>query len=151
MTMCENWQVFVHDGKHNHAIGVYTHGHTQAAKLMEEQLTQTERYRKSHVRPRNILQLFREQNVGCAVSMPLLEVIRMAPTENQEDVCDDEPKVIITDRESSLMPVIYYMFSIVYHMLFRRHIDQDVLAKLTELIKDEEAASRFVNVSWKDC
>ncbi|KAI5668194.1 hypothetical protein M9H77_18047 [Catharanthus roseus] len=67
MAMCENWQVFVHDGRHNHAIGVYTHSHAQAVKLTEEQLIQTEQFRKSHVPPRNILRFFREQNVGCAL------------------------------------------------------------------------------------
>ncbi|KAI5662590.1 hypothetical protein M9H77_21913 [Catharanthus roseus] len=56
--MCENWQVFVHDGRHNHAI----------AKLTEEQLIQTEQFRKNHVPPRDILQFFREQNMGCTVS-----------------------------------------------------------------------------------
>ncbi|KAI5671411.1 hypothetical protein M9H77_11775 [Catharanthus roseus] len=68
MAMCENWQLFVHNGRHNHAIGVYSHGHAQAAKLTEEQLIQIEQFRKSHVPPRNILRFFREQNVGCAVS-----------------------------------------------------------------------------------
>ncbi|KAI5663269.1 hypothetical protein M9H77_22592 [Catharanthus roseus] len=68
MAMCENWQLFVHDGRHNHAIGVYSHGHAQAAKLTKEQLIQIEQFRKSHVPPRNILRFFREQNVGCAVS-----------------------------------------------------------------------------------
>ncbi|KAI5652856.1 hypothetical protein M9H77_30043 [Catharanthus roseus] len=53
MAMCENWQVFVHDGRHNHAIGVYTHGHAQATKLTEEQLIQIEQFRKSHVPPRS--------------------------------------------------------------------------------------------------
>ncbi|KAI5682279.1 hypothetical protein M9H77_03507 [Catharanthus roseus] len=48
MAMCENWQVFVHDGRHNHAIGVYTHGHAQVAKLTEEQLIQIVQFRKSH-------------------------------------------------------------------------------------------------------
>ncbi|KAI5682921.1 hypothetical protein M9H77_04149 [Catharanthus roseus] len=67
MTMCENWQVFVHDGRHNHVICVYTHDHAQTAKLMEEQLIQIEQFRKSHVPPRNILRFFREQNVGCVV------------------------------------------------------------------------------------
>ncbi|KAI5663108.1 hypothetical protein M9H77_22431 [Catharanthus roseus] len=47
MAMCKNWQ---------------------AAKLTEEQLIQIEQFRKSHVPPCNILRLFREQNVGCAVS-----------------------------------------------------------------------------------
>ncbi|KAI5653618.1 hypothetical protein M9H77_30805 [Catharanthus roseus] len=66
MATCENWQLFVHDGRHNHAIGVYTHGHAQAAKLTEEHLRQTEQFRKSNVPPNNILRIFREQNVGCA-------------------------------------------------------------------------------------
>ncbi|KAI5662903.1 hypothetical protein M9H77_22226 [Catharanthus roseus] len=57
MAMYENWQLFVHDGRHNHAIDVYSHGQAQAAKLTEEQLIQIEQFRKSH-----------EQNVGCAVS-----------------------------------------------------------------------------------
>ncbi|KAI5657275.1 hypothetical protein M9H77_26068 [Catharanthus roseus] len=58
MATCENWQVFVHDERHNHAI----------AKLIEEQLIQIVQFRKSHVPPRNILRVFWEQNVGCAVS-----------------------------------------------------------------------------------
>ncbi|KAI5657192.1 hypothetical protein M9H77_25985 [Catharanthus roseus] len=119
IVMCENWQVFEHDGRHNHTIGVYTHGHAQAAKLTEEQLIQTEQFRKSHVPPRNILRFFQEQKGGCPV------------------------------MESSLMPVIGDVFSTAYHMLCRRHIDHNVLAKLTELPKDEEVASRSVNGSWK--
>ncbi|KAI5683193.1 hypothetical protein M9H77_04421 [Catharanthus roseus] len=31
-----------------------------------------------------------------------------------------------------------------YHILCRRHIDQNVLEKLTEMVKDEEVATRFV-------
>ncbi|KAI5669503.1 hypothetical protein M9H77_19356 [Catharanthus roseus] len=73
MTMCDNWQLFVHDGRHNHAICVYNHGNAQATKLSEEQMIQTEQFRKSHVPPHNILQFFHKQNVGCAVSyVPLL-------------------------------------------------------------------------------
>ncbi|KAI5673391.1 hypothetical protein M9H77_13755 [Catharanthus roseus] len=130
MAMCENWQLFVYDGRHNHAIGVYSHGHAQAAKLTEEQLIQIEQFRKSHVPPHNILRFFREQNVGCAIryNMPLLEVVGMTPT----------------DRECGLMPVIGEVFSTAYHMLCRRHINQNVLAKLTELIKNEEVASRHL-------
>ncbi|KAI5658964.1 hypothetical protein M9H77_27757 [Catharanthus roseus] len=75
MAMCENWQVFVHDGRHNHAIGVYTHGHAQAAKLMEEQLIKTKQFKKSHVPPHNILQFFQEQNVGCAVKYVALTLM----------------------------------------------------------------------------
>ncbi|KAI5666703.1 hypothetical protein M9H77_16556 [Catharanthus roseus] len=51
MAMCENWQLFIHDGRYNHAIDVYSHGHAQAAKLTEEQLIQIEQFRKSHVPP----------------------------------------------------------------------------------------------------
>ncbi|KAI5672084.1 hypothetical protein M9H77_12448 [Catharanthus roseus] len=47
---------------------VYSYGHAQAARLTEEQLQQTEQFRKSHIPPRNILRFFREQDVGCAVS-----------------------------------------------------------------------------------
>ncbi|KAI5662006.1 hypothetical protein M9H77_21329 [Catharanthus roseus] len=43
-------------------------GEQMAARLTEEQLQQTEQFRKSHVPPRNILQFFREQDVGYAVS-----------------------------------------------------------------------------------
>ncbi|KAI5667015.1 hypothetical protein M9H77_16868 [Catharanthus roseus] len=51
MVMCENWQLFVHDGRHNHVMGVYSHGHAQAAKLTEEQLIQIEQFKKNHVPP----------------------------------------------------------------------------------------------------
>ncbi|KAI5654273.1 hypothetical protein M9H77_31460 [Catharanthus roseus] len=64
----ENWQLFLHNGRHNHKIAVYNHGHVQAARLTEEQLQQTEQFRKSHVLHHNILRFFQEQDVGCAVS-----------------------------------------------------------------------------------
>ncbi|KAI5658153.1 hypothetical protein M9H77_26946 [Catharanthus roseus] len=66
MATSENWQLFVHDGRHNHKIGIYNHSYAQA--LTAEQLKQTEQFMKSHVPPRNMLQFFREQNVGCTVS-----------------------------------------------------------------------------------
>ncbi|KAI5662537.1 hypothetical protein M9H77_21860 [Catharanthus roseus] len=44
------------------------HGHAQSARLTEEQLQQTEQFRKSHVSPCNILRFFQEQDVGCPVS-----------------------------------------------------------------------------------
>ncbi|KAI5649907.1 hypothetical protein M9H77_35912 [Catharanthus roseus] len=75
-----------------------------------------------------------------------IEMLRTWPY-NQEDVYETIPKVIITDRECSLMPMIGEVFSTTYHMLCRRHINQNVLAKLTELTKDEEVPSRFVNGS----
>ncbi|KAI5682044.1 hypothetical protein M9H77_03272 [Catharanthus roseus] len=65
----ENWQLFLHDGRHNNVIGVYNHGRTQAARLTEEQQIPTEQFRKSHLPPRNILRFFQEQNVGCAMSI----------------------------------------------------------------------------------
>ncbi|KAI5677242.1 hypothetical protein M9H77_08192 [Catharanthus roseus] len=67
--------------RHNHQIAVYNHGHAQTTRLTEEQLQQTEQFRKSHVPPRNILRFFLEQDVGCAVryNVPLLEVVEMTP------------------------------------------------------------------------
>ncbi|KAI5657287.1 hypothetical protein M9H77_26080 [Catharanthus roseus] len=38
MATSENWQLFVHNERHNHKIAVYNHGHAQAARLTEEQL-----------------------------------------------------------------------------------------------------------------
>ncbi|KAI5671579.1 hypothetical protein M9H77_11943 [Catharanthus roseus] len=40
MATSENWQLFVHDGRHNHKICVYSQGHAQAARLTDEQLKQ---------------------------------------------------------------------------------------------------------------
>ncbi|KAI5649388.1 hypothetical protein M9H77_35393 [Catharanthus roseus] len=63
MATSENWQLFVRNGRHNHKITIYSHGHAQSARLTEEeQLQQTEQFRKSHVPPRNILRFFREQD-----------------------------------------------------------------------------------------
>ncbi|KAI5681600.1 hypothetical protein M9H77_02828 [Catharanthus roseus] len=50
-------------------ISVYHYSHAQAARLKEEQLIQIEQFRKSHKPPCNMLRLFREQNVDCAVSV----------------------------------------------------------------------------------
>ncbi|KAI5681981.1 hypothetical protein M9H77_03209 [Catharanthus roseus] len=36
MATSESWQLFVHNGRHNHKVVVYNHGHAQAARLMEE-------------------------------------------------------------------------------------------------------------------
>ncbi|KAI5673797.1 hypothetical protein M9H77_14161 [Catharanthus roseus] len=68
MVTSENWQLFVHNGRHNHKIAIYHHIHAQAARLTEKQLQHTEQFRKSYVPPRNILRFFREQDVGCVVS-----------------------------------------------------------------------------------
>ncbi|KAI5670928.1 hypothetical protein M9H77_11292 [Catharanthus roseus] len=42
MTTNESWQLFVHNGRHNHKIAVYNHGHAQAARLTKEQLHHTD-------------------------------------------------------------------------------------------------------------
>ncbi|KAI5683175.1 hypothetical protein M9H77_04403 [Catharanthus roseus] len=68
MATSENWQLFVHNERHNHKIAVYHHSHAHVTILTEEQLQQTEQFRKSHVPPHNILRFFREQDIGCAVS-----------------------------------------------------------------------------------
>ncbi|KAI5683227.1 hypothetical protein M9H77_04455 [Catharanthus roseus] len=73
-----------------------------------------------------------------------IQMIRTRPYD-EEDVNAHELVVTITDMECGLMPVIDVVFNRSYHMLCRRHIDQNVLAKLTEMIKDEEVASRFIN------
>ncbi|KAI5652931.1 hypothetical protein M9H77_30118 [Catharanthus roseus] len=174
MTTSENWELFVHNGRQNHEIAIYIYGHAQAARLTEEQLQQTEQFRKSHLPPCNILRFFREQDVGCAVrnrmqrkntveevlrlsaergytvfnrnrednnvlsdivvahptliamirtwpyilimdttykmnkyNMPLLECVGMTATGNNftgSIINEGEPLVILTDRESRLMP-----------------------------------------------
>ncbi|KAI5657444.1 hypothetical protein M9H77_26237 [Catharanthus roseus] len=53
-------------------------------------------------------------------SMPLLEAVGMTPTGKNFTVAT----------------------------AFIRHIDQNVLAKLTEMVKDEEVVQQFVNGSW---
>ncbi|KAI5650797.1 hypothetical protein M9H77_36802 [Catharanthus roseus] len=149
MAMCENWQLFIHDWRHNHAIGVYSHGHAQTAKLTEEQMIQIEQFRKSHVPHCNILRFFQEQNVGCAVryNMPLLEVVGMTPTGKNFTVAS---AFMRNEQATTYRWRIKKMFMrLSYHMLCRRHINQNVLAKLIELIKNEEVASRFINRSWK--
>ncbi|KAI5652273.1 hypothetical protein M9H77_29460 [Catharanthus roseus] len=83
MTMCENWPVFVHDGRHNHAIGVYTHVHSQAAKMTEEQLIQIEQFRKSHMSPLLCLSAIRDYTVfyrNCEDSNMLNDIVVAHPT-----------------------------------------------------------------------
>ncbi|KAI5654378.1 hypothetical protein M9H77_31565 [Catharanthus roseus] len=46
MATSESWQLFVHNERHNHKVAVYNHGHSQAARSTEEQLQQTEQFRK---------------------------------------------------------------------------------------------------------
>ncbi|KAI5681897.1 hypothetical protein M9H77_03125 [Catharanthus roseus] len=44
MTTSENCQLFIRDGRYNHKIAVYNHGHAQASRLTEEQLKQTKQF-----------------------------------------------------------------------------------------------------------
>ncbi|KAI5676814.1 hypothetical protein M9H77_07764 [Catharanthus roseus] len=46
MATSENWQLFMHNRRHNHKIVAYHHSHAQATRLMEEQLQQTEHAQK---------------------------------------------------------------------------------------------------------
>ncbi|KAI5664515.1 hypothetical protein M9H77_23838 [Catharanthus roseus] len=55
MATSESWELFIHNGRHNHKIAVYSHGHAQAARHTEEQLQQTKQFRKSHIK-RNRMQ-----------------------------------------------------------------------------------------------
>ncbi|KAI5678645.1 hypothetical protein M9H77_09595 [Catharanthus roseus] len=74
MATSKSWQLFVHDGRHNHAIGAYHHGHVQY-------------FRKSHMPPHNMLPFFREQNMDCAVryiALHLLEIIQR-PCQDEEE------------------------------------------------------------------
>ncbi|KAI5668193.1 hypothetical protein M9H77_18046 [Catharanthus roseus] len=142
MAMSENWQLFVHDGRHNHKIGAYSHDHAQAARLTEEQLTQTEQFRKSHVSPRNILRFFREQNVDCAVSVYKLYNVVAKIKKNRMQGETRWRKFFA----SVFNGVIWS--SIETARTTTRHINQNVLAKLTEVIKDEEFTSQFINGSW---
>ncbi|KAI5666436.1 hypothetical protein M9H77_16289 [Catharanthus roseus] len=194
MAMYKNWQVFVHDGRHNYAIGVYSHGHAQVAKLTEKQLIQTEQFKKNHVPPRcavstqkiyNVIEKIKKNRMqgrntveevlclsakrgntvfyrNCEDNTVLSDIVVAHPTSVK--TMRMWPCVLITDttyktnkynmpllkvvgmtptdRKTSLMPVIGHVFGTVYHMLCRKHIDQNVLAKLTKLTKDEEVASR---------
>ncbi|KAI5664597.1 hypothetical protein M9H77_23920 [Catharanthus roseus] len=67
----------------------------ESARLTEEQLQQTEQFRKSHVPPCNILRFFREQDIDCAVIdmkskmrdiTSLLQEISTSPISNVREV-----------------------------------------------------------------
>ncbi|KAI5674109.1 hypothetical protein M9H77_14473 [Catharanthus roseus] len=78
-------------------------------------------------------------------NMPLLEAVGMTPTGKNFTIAI---AFMRNEQGKRFKPVIEEMLSTAYHMLCRRHIDQNVLIKLTEMIKDEEVASRFINGSW---
>ncbi|KAI5662460.1 hypothetical protein M9H77_21783 [Catharanthus roseus] len=146
MTTSENWQLLVHKGRHNHKIAVYHHAHAQAERLTEEQLQQTEQFRKSHVAPHNILRFFREQDIGCAVSTQKIYNV-VAKIKNNR-MQGRNTVFYRNSEESNVLSdiVIAHPTSIVIIRI--RHIDQNVLATLTEMVKDEEVAQQFMNGSW---
>ncbi|KAI5676425.1 hypothetical protein M9H77_07375 [Catharanthus roseus] len=173
MAMCENWQVFIHDGRYNHAI----------AKVTEEQLIHIEQFRKSHVPPRNILRFFLEQNVGCAVSAQKIYnvVAKIKKNRMQGRNTVEEFLCLSTKRDYTAFYrnwkhnnvlsdiVVAHPTSIeiirtwpyIKHLYFSNamstknqedvcdHEPKNGLAKLNELTKDKEVASQFVNGSWK--
>lgn len=61
MATSEKWKLFVKDGRHNHEICIYYHGHVQTTRLTEEQLKLNEQFRKCHMIPCNILGYFQEK------------------------------------------------------------------------------------------
>ncbi|KAI5666609.1 hypothetical protein M9H77_16462 [Catharanthus roseus] len=67
-TIEDNRKLYVNDGRHNHKIGVYFHAHTQAARLMDDQLKLTEEFNRSQVTPQNIMASLLEKNPNYAVS-----------------------------------------------------------------------------------
>ncbi|KAI5647495.1 hypothetical protein M9H77_33500 [Catharanthus roseus] len=68
-----------------------------SAKLTEEQLQQTEQFRKSHVPPRNILQFFREQDVGCAIRKFIMLLSRLRGTGCREEIRNGEDSNVLSD------------------------------------------------------
>ncbi|KAI5647966.1 hypothetical protein M9H77_33971 [Catharanthus roseus] len=140
MATSKNWQLFVNNGRHNHKIVVYIHSHSQAARLTEEQLQQTEQFRKSHVPPCNILRFLREQDVGCTVSAQKIYNIVVKIKRNRMQGRNTVKHTTIRGCPAGKNFTAAIVFI---------HIDQNVLAKLIEMEKDEEVAQRFMNGSWK--
>ncbi|KAI5672676.1 hypothetical protein M9H77_13040 [Catharanthus roseus] len=74
--------------------------------------------------------------IDTTYNMPLLEAIRRTPTENNFTVATT---FMCNEQATTYRWVLQQI---------KRHIDQNVLAKLTEMVKDEEMVQRFVNGSW---
>ncbi|KAI5656298.1 hypothetical protein M9H77_25091 [Catharanthus roseus] len=70
-----------------------------SARLTEEQLQQTEQFRKSHVPPCNVLRFFRKQDVGCAVSSIkfIMLLPRLRGTGCSEEIRNDEDNSVLSD------------------------------------------------------
>ncbi|KAI5672835.1 hypothetical protein M9H77_13199 [Catharanthus roseus] len=142
----------------------------QLVSIITEQLIQIEQFRKSHVshvifydfsknkiaqKIYNVVAKFknnRMQTQWILQKIKHLYFSSVVSTRKEQDGGPHEPCVIIIDRESGLMSVIEDVFSTAYHILCKRHIDQNVLAKLTEMIKDEEVTSHHeamaFNMPW---
>ncbi|KAI5676293.1 hypothetical protein M9H77_07243 [Catharanthus roseus] len=159
----------MHNGRHNHKVAVYHHSHAQATRLTEEQLQQTKQFRKSHVPHRNILRFFREQDVCCAVSaQKIYNVVakiknnRMQGRNTVEEVLyisaqrgytvfyrNHEKSNVLSDiiiaHPTSIAMIRTWPYVLIMDTTYKtnKYIDQNVLAKLTEMVKDEEVAQRL--------
>ncbi|KAI5657100.1 hypothetical protein M9H77_25893 [Catharanthus roseus] len=120
MAMSKNWQLFIHDGSHNHAMSVYNHHHAlaQATRLTEEQLIQTEQFKKSHVPPHNILRFFQEQNVDCALS-----------AQNKYNMVAKLKKNRM-QRQKTVEEVLYLSVQWGYTVFYRNYDDSNVLSDI---------------------
>ncbi|KAI5676810.1 hypothetical protein M9H77_07760 [Catharanthus roseus] len=150
MATNKSWQLFVHNERHSHKLAVYNHGHAQAARLTEEPFAHkiynvVAKIKRNWMQGRNTV----EEVLCLSAERGYTVFHRNCEESNGSIINQGEPLVILTGKESRLMPVIDNVFRNSYHMLCRRHIDQNVLAKLTEMVNDEEVAQWFVNGSWK--
>ncbi|KAI5663233.1 hypothetical protein M9H77_22556 [Catharanthus roseus] len=185
MSTSESWQLFVHNGRHNHKVVVYNHAHTQIARLTEEQLHQIEQFRRVMCRlaiyydfsENKTLAVQSERGYtvfhrNCEESNVLSDIVVAHPTSIA--MIRTWPYVLIMDTtyktnkynisllEAVGMTLTGKNFTVAiifmcneqattYRWVLQqiKHIDHNVLVKLTEMVKDEEVAQRFVNSSWK--
>ncbi|KAI5668488.1 hypothetical protein M9H77_18341 [Catharanthus roseus] len=77
-------------------------------------------------------------------NMPLLEAVGMTPTGKNFTVAT----AFICNEQTTTYRWILQQIKHLYVTSAIRHIDQNVLAKLTEMVKDKEVVQRFVNGSW---
>ncbi|KAI5673053.1 hypothetical protein M9H77_13417 [Catharanthus roseus] len=145
-TTNESLQLFVHNRRHNHKAAVYNHDHAPTTRLMKEQLHQTEQFRKK------IYDVYSAQNIYNVVAK--IKRNRMHGRNTVEEVlCLNAQRgytVFHRNRkEINVLSDIVVAHPTSIAMIKIRRIDQNVLAKLLEMVKDEEVAQRFVNGSWK--
>ncbi|KAI5680795.1 hypothetical protein M9H77_02022 [Catharanthus roseus] len=79
---------------------------------MEEQLKQTEQFRKSHVQPRNILRFFQEQNVGCA---KIYNVVAKIKKNRMQGNCEDSDVLsdIVVGYPTSIVTIRTWPFVLI--------------------------------------